>query len=77
MEVEVPQNQNSTMHFIYCKQLAVSVFHKWLETPERDRGGDTSAPLASLTVVVTTPLGTSFQLSRIDDAKNIVDLGCF
>ena len=27
------KNQNSTIHFVYCKQLAVSIFHKWLETP--------------------------------------------
>ena len=27
------KNQNSTMHFVYCKQLAISMFHKRLETP--------------------------------------------
>ena len=27
------QKPRLTIHFVYCKQLAVSMFHKWLETP--------------------------------------------
>ena len=35
------QNQRLNNAFVYCKQLAVSTFHKWLNHPKRDHGGDT------------------------------------
>ena len=61
------KNQNSTMHFVYCKQLAVSMFYKWLETPREGSWQRHKCPVGFPDRCSNYPLGTYFQLSRIHD----------
>ena len=61
------QKPRLTMHFIYCKQLAISMFHKWLETPREGSWRRQKCPIGFPDRCSNYPLGTSFQLSRIHD----------
>ena len=61
------QKPKLTMHFIYCKQLEVSMFHKWLEKPREGSWWRHKYPVGFPNRCSNYLLGTYFQLSRIHD----------